>query len=231
MSADIQSEWGDLSTHLIASFWEVDRKGNRKGNTTVRAPLLDANFEAAFNWVSPFERVGEDFMPTVQQLLQSGLLDQAAQKFKQLTGKDLSPLLAELEGKTSVTKLNSTQVFNGMPPVKLPVTALFRAWKNPQQEVEAGFNQLMTWALPVKMEGDSTVFSRLADGNVLPSQVPVFIAMKYKNRTYKPLVIESISLPIGSSVDKNGKFTELAVPMQLATLTAIDRNDWAGYGG
>jgi hypothetical protein len=231
MNGDIQSDWGGLSTHLIAAFWEVDRKGNRKGSTTVRAPLLEANFEASFNWVSPFERVGEDFMPTVQQLLQSGLLDQAAQKFKQLTGKDLSPLLAELEGKTSVTKLNSTQVFNGMPPVKLPVTALFRAWKNPQQEVEAGFNQLMTWALPVKMEGDNSVLSQVADGNVLPSQVPVFIAMKYKHRTYKPLVIESISAPISSSVDKNGHFTKLTVPMQLATLTAIDRNDWAGYGG
>jgi hypothetical protein len=232
----ISSDWGDLSQHLIASFWAVDRKGARLGGETVKAPLLDANFEASFNWVSPFERVGEDFLPTVQQLLQSGQLDPTAKTIDKLSGTDVSPLLPELEGKTSVTKLNSTQVFNGMPPVKIPVTALFRAWKNPQQEVEAGLNQLMTWALPVMLAGDSTVISRAgggagAVGTLLPSQVPVFIAMKYKNRTYKPLVIESISAPISSSVDKNGKFTELAVQMQLATLTAIDGKDWAGYGG
>lgn len=235
MNEAIGSLWGDLSPHLIASFWEVNRKGERLSNAvTVQAPLLEANLEVTLNWLSPFERVGEDFLPTAQQLATSGLIDPKLKDYSKSAGFDL----AQLEGLTSITKLNSTQVFNGMPPVKFPVTMLLRAWRDPKKEVEDPLDQVMKYLLPEKLEGDTTIWSRginAASGNggsvqtLLPSKSPVFIAMKYKNRTYKPLVIESISVPISSPIDKNGHFTELTIQMQLATLTAIDRDDWTGF--
>lgn len=233
----IGSLWGNLSPHLIASFWEVKRNGKRVDeNVTVVAPLLEPSFEATLNWLSPFERVGEDFLPTAQQLATSGLIDPTLKDYSKVLGFDT----AQLEGKTSITKLNSTQVFNGMPPVKFPVTLLFRAWRDPKKEVETPLNQLMKWALPIKLEGDTTLLSRggqAASGGrsvtntLLPSESPTFIAMKYKNRTYKPLVIEAISAPLGSPIDQAGDFVELSVQMQLSTLTAIDRNDWSAFSG
>jgi hypothetical protein len=228
MADAIGSLWDGLSEHLIASFWEVKRDGKRVDeNVTVKAPLIEINFEAALNWQSPFERVGEDFFPTLQQLTTSGQVDPVVKEISKMAGFDL----AALEGKTSVTKLNSTQVFNGMPPVKIPATLLFRAWRDPKKEVEEPLDQLMKWALPVKLEGDTGVISRLLNEKnlikaSLPSLSPTFIAMKYKNRTYKPLVIESVSAPLGSPINKNGDFTELSIQIQLATLTAIDRQDW-----
>jgi len=47
--------------------------------------------------------------------------------------------------------------------------------------------------------------------------------MTYKGRTYSPLVIESIGQPLSSPIIKDGKFAELAVPLSLARLTAIDK--------
>ena len=62
---------------------------------------------------------------------------------------------------------------------------------------------------------------------LMPSKSPTRVAMKFKGRTYSPLVIESIGMPMNSPVDANGQYVELAVPMTLCTLTALDRKDWA----
>ncbi|QSB02668.1 hypothetical protein JWZ98_06950 [Methylomonas sp. EFPC1] len=124
-----------------------------------------------------------------------------------------------------------------MPPVKFTLTALFRAWKDPINEVERPFDQLMEWALPVELAKDSSLLVNAVEKvrggdkdwieSVLPSQSPTLLAMSYKGRTYAPLVIESIGQPISSPIDKTGSFVELAVPLSLATLTAIDRQDWS----
>jgi hypothetical protein len=229
MEEAISSLWDGLSPHLIASFYEVKRDGTRVDeNVTVKAPLLESNIEVGFNWQSPFERVGEDVLPTLQQLLQSGAVDARIKDAAKAIDIDLQ----KYEGLTSITKLNSTQVFNGMPPVKLPVTVLFRAWRDAVKEVEKPLNQLMKWALPVELSKDGIVgrFKTGSEGEIvnalLPSKAPTLIAMTYKKRTYKPLVIESIGVPIGSPIDKNGRFVELSIQIQLATLTAIDRADW-----
>jgi hypothetical protein len=228
----LKSKWDGLSKHLLASFWAVDRKGNRLDDITVKAPLIDSNLEIALNWQSPFERVGEDVFPTLQQVLQSGELQPMAQKIDAKLGTGLGSLVNQFEGKTSVTKLNSTQVFNGMPPAKFNVTALFRAWSDPEQEVHAPFNQLMQWALPIKLAADGSLFSRLTGGGLkvdtlFPSQAPTLIAVKYKDCIYSPMVIEQITKNTNAPIDKNGRFTELTVPMVLTTLSAIDRSDWS----
>jgi hypothetical protein len=154
----------------------------------------------------------------------------------------VSKFLGKFEGRTGITKLNSTQVFNGMPPVKMQVKAIFRAWNDPVSEVEAPFSQLVSWALPVELAVSGPIGAVLdsikeaIEGKpldeavakaALPSVAPTKIAMVYKGRYYSPLVIESIGMPMDSGVDSNGNYVHMEVSMTLCTLTAIDRKDWA----
>ena len=249
-STTLTSLWDDLSPHLIASFYEVVKTGTdqwarvsgKSDPITVMAPLTDANMEIALNWQSPFEQAGpESKAPALMAMLQSGALQPIVDTL--INKKDTSGnaqqqsnnFLSQFEGRTGITKLNSTQVFNGMPPIKITVTAMFRAWRSAAKEVEDPFNKLMAWALPVELSKDGSVLARAAEtvkgdmGYVealMPSKSPTRIAMKFKGRTFSPMVIESIGLPLNSPVDKTGRFVELAVPMTLCTLTAIDRKDW-----
>jgi hypothetical protein len=144
--------------------------------------------------------------------------------------------LKQFEGRTGITKLNSTQVFNGMPPVKITASVLFRAWRDAAIEVEVPFDKLMEWSLPIELSRDGSMLARGAKAlkgemgyieALLPSKSPTRIAMKYKGRLYCPLVIELIGMPMSSPVDANGRYVELIVPMTLCTLTAIDRDDWS----
>ena len=236
---DLSSKWDGLNDYLIASFWPVDRKGNRLSDITVRAPLTDdANLEATLSWNSPFENTSSEILPTLQNMLQSGAIQPALQRVDNKSGSGLASQATQIENKTTITKLNSTQVFTGMPPVKFTVTALFRAWSDPRSEVEAPVDQLMQWALPQELAEDGSILIRLYDAvktrdvninTFFPSKSPTMIAMKYKTKTYLPLVIESIGIPISSPIDKSGNFVELAVPMQISTLAAIDKADWAKY--
>lgn len=243
---ELTSEWTGLSGYLIASFYEVDSKGVMvEGSKVVKAPLTEANLDATLNWQSPFEQMGpESKAPTLFAMLQSGALQPIADALTKGVGqgdaqKKSTDFLKQFEGRTGITKLNSVQVFSGMPPIKISVTALFRAWQTPASEVEAPVNQLMAWALPKNLANNSTLFSRAVDALkggdttaldvLLPSQAPTLIGMRYKNHTYAPLVIESIGLPINSPVNSGGEYLEMLIPMTLCTLTALDKQDWAAW--
>ncbi len=246
----LTSIWDGLSPHLIATFYEVAKTGDDawdriEGKTdpiAVMAPLTDANLEMVLNWQSPFEQAGpESKAPALMAMLQSGALqpvvDAVMGKSKEGSAQQKSnEFLKQFEGRTGITKLNSTQVLNGMPPVKITVTALFRAWRDSASEVEAPFNKLMEWALPIELSKDGSVLARAAEtakgdmGYVealMPSKAPTRVALKYKGRIFSPLVIESIGMPLNSPVDASGRFVQLAVPMTLCTLTALDRKDWS----
>lgn len=250
-SPELSSKWrltdkssppkSGLSKHLIASFYEVKRSKDGKswdpvpGGPIVKAPLTEASMEIVLSWNSPFEgAVADKGMPTISAMLQSG----AIQPYLDLLGVNggTASTVQSFVGRTGITKLNSTQVFSGMPPVKIQASALFRAWSDPLTEVEAPFNQLMLWALPEELAPDGAILSMVKAVKddtsklqaLLPSKSPTCIAMTYKGRTYSPLVLESISFPMNSPVDKNGNFVELLIPMTLCTLTAIDRADWTG---
>lgn len=252
----LTSKWDGLSDHLVAKFYEVERlQGSdgklkyqaKSGSVEVWAPLTDANFEATLSWNSPFENIGSNTsFPTLQAMLQSGILTPSLEQAKSGSGgvgdkalQASADFVQKFEGRTGITKLNSTQVFVGMAPVKIPVTALFRAWSDPAKEVTAPFDQLMDWALPRYLSPDGSVISRAlaaargkASGmDVLyPSVAPTIIGMRYKGSSFFPLVIESIAKPLSSPVYRDGgSHTELQVPMVLASLTAIDREDWKGW--
>lgn len=240
-SPSMSSKWDGLSQHLIASFWAVERAGASHSwrkipdTVSIHAPLMDANVDIPLGWISPFENAGADKgVPAISSMLQSGAIQPWA-------GDKGNGTLGKFEGRTGITKLNSTQVFAGMQPLKITATALFRAWSDPATEVMAPVMQLIAWALPQELAPDGPIMSLLkaakgvAEGKpldeaaavgLLPSIAPTKIAMKYKGVLYSPMVIESIGYPINSPVDSNGNHVELAVPLTLCSLAAIDRADW-----
>jgi len=242
----LSSLWDGLSPHLIATIYEVDRDGKRPKGTediTVKAPLVDgAQLSVSLNWQSPFESSGaESKAPMLLAMLQSGALQpvvDALQGKESKSGKEAGDFLKQFEGRTGITKLNSVQVFSGMPPLDYPINLFFRAWRDPKMEVMSPLSQIMAWSLPQKLADQSTLLSRGIDGikgkedaiNVLlPSKSPVMIALNYKGMTISPMVIESVSFDTASPVDKNGDFTSLTVQIKLNSLTAIDKDDWSKF--
>ncbi len=243
----LSSLWDGLSPHLIASFYPVERVGSSRNwqkmpkANTVLSPLTECGLEVALGWQSPFENAGQSTAPTLQAMMQSGGL----QPFAGSDDGNFSKLIGKVEGRTGITKLNSQQVFTGMQPLRFDVTALFRAWRDTASEVMAPVNQLMAWAMPQELAKDGPLIAMLesvkkaAEGKpldeaaaegFLPSLAPTKIAMRYKGFTYSPLVIESITLPLGSPVDASGKYVEMTVQMRICSLAAIDRNDWDRAG-
>jgi hypothetical protein len=120
-----------------------------------------------------------------------------------------------------------------MPPFKIQVTAFFRAWADAASEVEEPVAQLLAWALPQELAKDGALVGALKAVDtgssimdaLLPSKAPVWVGMVYKGRSFAPMVIENIGIPIGSPITADGKFIEMSVPMTICTLNAWDKSD------
>lgn len=248
----LSSQWGGLSDFLIAKFYEVDEKGIRVVNDAaptveVHAPISDGHRDMTLNWQSPFEAASPDTKaPALAAMLQSGALSTvlsdltsalAGQKPSSAQNNQsptaLQNALQDLKGRTGITKLNSTQIFTGMAPIRFTFNVHFRALSDPYNEVEAPVNQLTYWAAPKKLSTDSIVKrATTADGvtgylkALLPSLAPTMIAFQYKTYTYAPLVIESIGDPITAPIASNGYHTEKVIPITICSLTALDRDDF-----
>lgn len=234
--------WDGINPSLIATIYEVDHKGEPlEEENRVRCLFVDdANLEATLNWQSPFEGAGpEARAPTLSAMLQSGAIQPIAERLGDGVGGATKEVSETARGRTGITKLNSTQVFSGMPPLRLQATIMLRAWRDPQAEVEEPLDQLMRWVLPQYLAPEGTLLTaaldwyREGDRDVngfveaaMPSAAPAMIAIRYKGRTYAPMVVESIGVPLNSPSDKYGRFIQLQIPVTFATLTAIDRHDW-----
>ncbi len=230
-----------MNEFLIAKIFVVDSAGIRTGHDSieVHAPLMDANIEIALNWQSPFENASADQKaPALVAMLQSGaiipFLKSAGIIPKESTIESMGGLeknIAKFKGRTGITKLNSTQIFTGMPPTKITGTLLFRACRNPLLEVETPFRQLMEWVLPQKLSTDSLIDrgAKLSQGDLsmalLPSEAPLMVGVHYKQRYYAPLVVESIGEPLSSPISSDGYYTELVVPITFCSLNALDKDD------
>ncbi|HSW18313.1 MAG TPA: hypothetical protein VLJ86_13890, partial [Ramlibacter sp.] len=110
-------------------------------------------------------------------------------------------------------------------------TAHFRALRNSRQEVQEPLDQLVSWSLPVKLAPDGTLTNVLKGGvaarSIYPSKAPPIVAMMYADMLFQPMVIESISVPLTMPRDKDGHAISTSVQMSIASLTALDRADWA----
>lgn len=246
------NSWGNLNPKLLANIYPCDADGVvivSEASSVVRAPLTDATFEATLNWQSPFEATGpESKAPSLMAMLQTGhlatvigalqavnpiqsetingVLNDSANKAKQLA--------KDLEGRTGITKLNSRQVFAGMPPIRIPATLHLRAMTDPEREVLEPYRNLLRWALPQELAEDGILTEVIASTGspnssiiraLFPSRAPMMVSMIYGGERYAPLVIESISRPLNVAMDRNGAPVYMAVQLVLATLTALDRND------
>lgn len=246
LAGSVGSKWDGMSRHLLASLHEVDIDGNAIGDVELQAPFVeDVQLDLEMNWQSPFEGAGaEGAAPALSSMLQSGTIPAIVDKVGQQVGTsafdDPSGSAREAIGRSGMTKLNSTQIFNGMPPLRIQGELLFRAWSDPQSEVEAPIDQLVQWALPEYLAPEGTMITAVLDyatsdkgmiESAFPSIVPAMVALTYKGRTYSPMVIERVGVPLGSPIDKHGRFTQMKVPITLATLTGKDRKDWMAMKG
>lgn len=236
------SDWGQLSRHLIASFFAVKKEATQTSIIwtrderfpEVRAPLSEGNIEAVENWQSPFENVGPDQkFSSFSALMQAGGFSSLISQLKALfpnseTVDAAQAKAASLEGRSNLTKLNSTQVFTGMQPLRISVTAHFRAFRDPLSEVRAPMDQLMSWALPQEIAQDGPIVQAVG-GNItpFPSRVPQIIGMKYADMLFAPIVIETAPYPLVGPRDARGRLTHAAMQLQIASLTALDARDWA----
>jgi len=246
MASVVGSKWDGMSRHLIASLHEVDIDGNAVGDIEIQAPFVeDVQLDLEMNWQSPFEGAGaEGAAPALSSMLQSGaiaaMVEKAGEQLDTSAFSDLAGSFRAAVGRSGMTKLNSTQIFNGMPPLRIQGELLFRAWSDPKSEVEIPIDQLIQWALPEYLAPEGTMASAVLEyvtsekgilESAFPSLVPALLALTYKGRTYSPMVIERVGVPLGGPVDKFGRFTQMKVPITLATLTGKDRNDWMAMKG
>ena len=236
-----------LNAHLLASFFPLKRTSDGKGwevdqsADSVTAPLTQSSMDLSMTWQSPFEGAGvESRFPALAQMAQAGAFAPILQALGQRVGEEGSAARTKLEawaresnalvGRSGVTKLNSTQVFSGMPPVKIQVTAFFRAYRDPQAEVEDPIRRLQEWALPQELAPDSPLAEFIKPDSdmlsLMPSKVPLCIGFTYKGRTFKPMVVESMTDPLDAPIDSQGRRISASVQITLCSLTALDRRDW-----
>jgi hypothetical protein len=211
--------------------WIVDKSAN-----SVHAAIGQASMELAVNWQSPFEGSGvESSFPGLAQMAQAGMFQGIIKAVGDKAGLDTQTAensAKQLVGRSGVTKLNSTQVFSGMQPARLQMTALFKAFRDAKTEVEDPIKTLQMWTLPQKLAPDGVLASAAKDWqgiqSLMPSLVPKVIGIEYKNRTFLPFVIESISDPLDAPSDELGNRVSAVIQMTICSLTALDRDDWAG---
>jgi hypothetical protein len=181
----LSSDWGGLSSRLIAVFYPMKFVSGNDGWTQsrdvrtlsaddsyqvddgyeVHCPITDANFEMSMNWTSPFEGAGaESKAPTLSAMLQSGQLTKTVQAFidsagggNSATAQSALSTIAQSTGRTGMTKLNSTQTFTGMPPAKISATLHFRAVQDALAEVRDPISMLEQWAVPQLLASDSVL--------------------------------------------------------------------------
>jgi hypothetical protein len=241
----LSSKWSGLNQNLLAALYPVGADGLQIDGSVVIAPATDGNIELTGNWQSPFEQSGVDGRaPAISQGLQTGVLDSyiepilgkgSGDSLLSRLSSSLSEVSREGQGRSGMTKLNSTQVFTGAAPIKFPITLHFRAFDNPEREVHAPIDQLARWTLARELSVSGSIVSaiqNLSQGQgvlkaLLPSLAPQMVALRYGRYTFAPLVIESMSHPITGPRTSDGALLNVSVQVALASLTALDQNDWA----
>lgn len=244
-------QWGALSEHLFAVLFPCDDKGVELTSTdglseAIYGPATDVQFDSTLNWQSPFESSGpESKAPTIMAMLQTGQLATVAHALQAVlpegvTGdftRDLAgkaeKWARDLQGRTGITKLNSRQVFSGMPPIRITLQLHLRAVMDAEAEVVKPYQQLLEWSWPQELAANGILSEVLTgDGSFLdamfPSRAPQMVGFRYGNNRYGPMVIESVANPLDGPMDSNGNPIYRSVQLTIATLTALDRRDVAG---
>lgn len=251
-------QWGRLSKGLLAEIYplkKINRDGGtfdfERAGASVFALLTEGQIEFSNNYTTPFESSNpESRLPNLMGMIQSGQLISA---FGQIFGGDKTQgfldlinlsglveqggdLLQSLEGSSNLTKVNSTEIYVSTSPLKMPLTFVLRAWQDAKTEVEDPIARLESWTLPEYLYDQGLLVS-LANSagsvteqfqSLWPSKVPPFVAIQYAGRTYKPLLIETISSPLVVERDPDLNRLFAQVTLSVTSRTALDAPTWAG---
>lgn len=251
-------QWGRLSKGLLAEIYplkKINRDGGtfdfERAGASVFALLTEGQIEFSNNYTTPFESSNpETRLPNLMAMIQSGQLitafgqifgEQKPQGPLELTGlsgylKQGADLLQSLEGSSNLTKVNSTEIYVSTSPLKMPLTFVLRAWKDAKTEVEDPIARLESWTLPEYLYDQGLLVSLANSGGTVeekvqslwPSKVPPFVAIQYAGRTYKPLLIETISSPLVVERDPDLNRLFAQVTLSVTSRTALDAPTWAG---
>lgn len=246
------SNYGSLNPNLIANFTQCDKDGAPiDGGASFKAAVKEGSVEQSFNWASPFENMSaESEKMSLMGLAQTGGIADLSQALgligesseEKNSDNKFQAFSDAVEGRSGITKLNSTQVYSGHSPLKVSMTLIFRAWQDPQSEVAAPYQALLKMAYPaelaetalhsasdaVKNSDESGSMSDVAKNvgyaTFFPSLAPKYVKLSYKGETYPPMVIESISKPLDAPYSPMGDIF-LEVQVSLQSLRSMDFAD------
>ncbi|HAV3807781.1 hypothetical protein [Acinetobacter baumannii] len=236
--------YGSISKHKYAEFSLCDKEGNPiAGSPVIRALLTDGDKSIESQWQTPFENSNPELkMPMLMAGLQSGQLSQVAEQMQSnpiaqvLSKLGVQDAMQSVEGRTNLTKVNTTQVFLSTSSVRLNLSIFFLAFSDAKTEVEDRIMQLEAWSLPVSLSSDSTLQNVVNDSNttlegLFSGVIPPFVSLTTHGKTYKPFILESVSAPIVAPIDEKGNRLSLAVNISLLSRTAWDSKDiYSLYG-
>lgn len=245
----LSSKWGKLNPRLLAALYPVDREGYPASDPAgdlvmVVAPPLEGSIELSGNWQSAFEQAGaEAKAPTIMAMLQTGQLQSYAEAIfgagndATLAGRislEITEFSRAGQGRTGMTKLNSTQIFTGAAPVKISMTLNFRAFDDTDAEVQQPVDQLCRWVLAKDLApngGLAQAIINFREGKgalkaLLPSEAPPLLALRYGGYTFSPMALENVSRTLTGPRTSDGGLLNESVQITLSSLTALDQNDW-----
>ena len=234
------SFWGAINKNLLMVIQECSQEGVIVAGAQVIGVPIDGDMSLESQYSTPFENSNpEQKLPTLAAMIQDGSwVKTGSEALTNYFGKELSPetkdQLNSLQGRTNLTKVNSTQIFVSTNPVTLHTTLLFSAWEDAKTEVEDQIKQLSMWALPVKLQKESILGGMMAAKSLLafyPSIAPTFVAVTYGGKTYKPMVLQSVSVPLVAPMNQGGSRINVQVQLNLVSRTAWDQKDIQGVFG
>jgi len=241
----LKSKWGGLNRALLASIYPVTAQGEPQAGPEVQAPPSDGNIELSANWQSPFENTGaESKIPAIAGMLQTGTLQSYAETllgkgsddgYRARLSQEVTDFSREAQGRSGMTKLNSTQVFTGAGPVKIPLTLHFRAFDDPASEVQAPIDQLAQWTLARQLAANGSLVQAIQNfsqgqgflKSLLPSLAPQMVAFRFAGYTFAPMVLETMNFPLNVPRASKGEPLNVTVQIVLSSLSAMDAGDWS----
>lgn len=226
-----RADYGQLSQILHARIRLCDKEGKPLDGEQVVAVAVDGDLSVESQYSTPFDNSNpEHRLPTLIGMLQSGnwvdtLGTIAKNTFGIEISQDQESTLRSLEGLSSLTKVNSTQIFTSTQSVSINMTLLFSAWRSAKTEVEDQLKNLLQWALPAKLEEGSLLANLSEQKNLkslFPSKVPPYVSLHYGGKKYLPMLIQSVSTPLVVPMDADGDRIQVQVPVHFLSRTAWD---------
>ncbi len=182
---------------------------NGKENTVIAAIGEGTSKEITANWQSPFEddSLGASYSKTEGALQVGGNAALGA-----VTGNDYS----SDSGLTSITTLNSLQVWQGNQPYTFNLSLMLYALTDPLSEVEGAIQALESMMAP------NLIYA--APGGRIPESVSVNIG---RRRMFSDCVITNMSQPLDKERTKDGYLIRCQVDLQVQAKAIINKPDLA----